>query len=143
MNGQAIKKPVKINFYEWDNNKVGLLLWVDRVAGKEKQRLFNFEDEHSLQKTNCCTIETLEGNHSCGLGDIIIQGVSGEFYPCKRNIFNETYDVIKTKDERGAFGGTIIVSAFPGCGKSYCSRYGKELIIYDSDSSKFHFTDDN
>lgn len=38
------------------------------------------------------TIETLEGNHRASLGDFIIQGVKGEIYPCKPDIFAATYE---------------------------------------------------
>jgi hypothetical protein len=138
MNGQAIKKPVKINFYEWDGNKTPLLLWVDQVGYKKDQYLFEFEDPHDVQKTLCCSIKTLEGDHLCCPGDIIIQGVNGEYYPCKRDIFDKTYEIARTSDNR-VFGPTIIVSAFPGCGKSYCTKHGKDLITHDSDSSNFHF----
>lgn len=36
-------------------------------------------------------IQTLEGIHHASVGDFIIQGVHGEFYPCKPDIFQETY----------------------------------------------------
>ena len=36
-------------------------------------------------------IKTLEGGHICTIGDFIIKGVKGEFYPCKPDIFAETY----------------------------------------------------
>lgn len=42
------------------------------------------------------TIPTLEGNHLARHGDWIIKGVRGEFYPCKPDIFEETYE----KDNR-------------------------------------------
>jgi len=29
-------------------------------------------------------------------GDYIIKGVNGEFYPCKPDIFDKTYDIIET-----------------------------------------------
>ena len=38
------------------------------------------------------TIETLEGNHIARKGDWIIRGVQGEFYPCKPDIFEKTYE---------------------------------------------------
>lgn len=41
------------------------------------------------------TIRTLEGDMKAMPGDYIIRGVQGEFYPCKPDIFAETYDVIK------------------------------------------------
>ena len=37
-------------------------------------------------------IKTLEGNHVCTEGDYIIKGVQGEFYPCKPDIFKQTYE---------------------------------------------------
>lgn len=39
-----------------------------------------------------CVIPTLEGNHVAIEGDYIIKGVKGEFYPCKPDIFNMTYE---------------------------------------------------
>ena len=40
-------------------------------------------------------IETLEGNHIASIGDYIIKGVQGEFYPCKPDIFEPTYAVVE------------------------------------------------
>lgn len=39
-------------------------------------------------------IETLEGTMTARLGDYIIRGVKGEFYPCKPDIFDETYEAV-------------------------------------------------
>lgn len=38
-------------------------------------------------------IETLEGTMRAELGDYIIKGVKGEFYPCKPDIFEATYEL--------------------------------------------------
>ena len=38
------------------------------------------------------SIQTLEGTMRADLGDWIIKGVSGEFYPCKPDIFAATYE---------------------------------------------------
>lgn len=38
------------------------------------------------------TIETLEGDMTASVGDWIIRGVQGEFYPCKPDIFDATYE---------------------------------------------------
>lgn len=40
-------------------------------------------------------IETLEGDHLCTSGDWIIKGVKGEFYPCKPDIFEATYEIVE------------------------------------------------
>jgi hypothetical protein len=37
-------------------------------------------------------IETLEGTMNASLGDWIIKGIKGEFYPCKPDIFEITYE---------------------------------------------------
>lgn len=39
-------------------------------------------------------IETLEGTMMASQGDWIIKGVKGEFYPCKPDIFEETYELV-------------------------------------------------
>jgi hypothetical protein len=41
-----------------------------------------------------CFIGTLEGEMECRVGDFIIEGVNGEFYPCKPDIFEKTYDLV-------------------------------------------------
>lgn len=39
-------------------------------------------------------ISTLEGDMRADLGDWVIKGVSGEFYPCKPDIFEKTYEAV-------------------------------------------------
>lgn len=39
-------------------------------------------------------IETLEGTMKASVGDYIIKGVNGEFYPCKPDIFEKTYEEV-------------------------------------------------
>ena len=39
-------------------------------------------------------IDTLEDGHNVCPGDWIIEGVAGEFYPCKPNIFEQTYEKV-------------------------------------------------
>lgn len=43
---------------------------------------------------NFITIITLEGEMNASPGDYIIRGVQGEFYPCKPDIFEQTYEVV-------------------------------------------------
>ena len=40
------------------------------------------------------SIETLEGVMTAGIGDYIIKGVNGEFYPCKPDVFEKTYEAV-------------------------------------------------
>lgn len=39
-------------------------------------------------------IKTLEGDMHVSVGDYVIKGVNGEFYPCKPDIFKQTYDEV-------------------------------------------------
>jgi hypothetical protein len=43
-------------------------------------------------------IPTLEGEHIASIGDWIIKGVNGEFYPCKPDIFAKTYEPANLAD---------------------------------------------
>ena len=36
-------------------------------------------------------IHTLEGNMAAHMGDYIVKGIKGEFYPCRKDIFEESY----------------------------------------------------
>ena len=40
------------------------------------------------------TIPTLEGDHIASVGDFIIRGIAGEYYPCKPDVFWETYEEV-------------------------------------------------
>lgn len=62
-----------------------------------------FNDEGDTDLANWCRgyltghgliIRTLEGEMRADLGDWIIKGVKGEFYPCKPEIFDATYEVV-------------------------------------------------
>lgn len=44
-------------------------------------------------------IKTLEGEMHVSVGDYIIQGVNGELYPCKPDIFEKTYAKVDKKGE--------------------------------------------
>lgn len=46
-------------------------------------------------RNNSCLIHTPEGTMQGEVGDWIIQGIMGEIYPCKPEIFIVTYEPIK------------------------------------------------
>jgi hypothetical protein len=54
--------------------------------------------EKAIPGWGTCTllaIETLEGTMYAQVGDYIIRGVNGEFYPCKPDIFTKTYETLE------------------------------------------------
>jgi hypothetical protein len=97
------KKPVIIDALQW--------------TGKNKREMFDFltngncPDEYittafpviiaenfyidHLKVLGGLIIKTLEGEHLANIGDYIIKGVHGEFYPCKPDIFRETYEEVE------------------------------------------------
>lgn len=87
------KKPVEIE----------AVRWVGPVAATA-----GVDDVGTIQRWGCrvepgggwgshnyaLIIPTLEGDMRCGVGDWIIKGVKGEFYPCKDDIFQATYEEV-------------------------------------------------
>ena len=62
-----------------------------QYKGYNKKEVINFVGDSLIDDDSGLYIKTLEGNHLCSVGDFIIKGVHGEFYPCKPDIFRETY----------------------------------------------------
>lgn len=89
------KKPVSIEAVQWtgENHRE---MW-DFLTGKTDEYMRadgdNFYIDHGKVRGGL-VIKTLEGEHIVGIGDYIIKGVAGEFYPCKPDIFEKTYDFI-------------------------------------------------
>jgi hypothetical protein len=48
----------------------------------------------SHERDDCYLIPTLEGTHNMTPVDMLITGIKGEIYPCKKNIFEATYSAI-------------------------------------------------
>jgi hypothetical protein len=84
-----IKKPITIQAVLYDGssesicaiNQLGLNPVHLMVAGKDT----DFKEDYIV-------IPTLEGDMKASVGDYIIKGINGEFYPCKSDIFIKTYE---------------------------------------------------
>ena len=76
------KKPVVIEAIQYD----GMVQDVVDFVGME-----NTEMNDGMTKLY---IKTLEGDMLVSHGDYVIKGVRGEFYPCKPDIFKETYEIV-------------------------------------------------
>lgn len=88
---QARKKPVTISFMVFERGNIDSIKeWLgDSFHGYSVAR--NMNAKASL------IIKTLEGFIEATEGDYIIQGVEGEFYPCKPSIFLSTYDILESE----------------------------------------------
>lgn len=94
------KKPVVIEAMQFDGTIVSasaVAQWAnsypspDHLDGPWFAYLTRFDDQVNAHKA---TIRTLAGTFIVSKGDYIIKGVKGEFYPCKPDIFEATYDMV-------------------------------------------------
>jgi len=77
------KKPVVIQAVQW--------------TGENNIEILNFCSTcyiTSSGKSKDLIVSTLEGDMSAAVGDYIIKGVKGEFYPCREDIFDLTYETV-------------------------------------------------
>ena len=98
------KKPVEIDAMQWDGTAAGATPIIDWVLANGATARFDEPHEEIRHELDDGTvqgcpaspggvfIDTLEGTMRADAGDWIIRGVQGEFYPCKPDIFAETYD---------------------------------------------------
>ena len=86
-----VKKPIVIEAMQW--------------TGENRKELFDFCSKsyiHYMPGSNVpeLRVQTLEGSMIASVGDYIIKGIHGEFYPCKPDIFAKTYDEYDESNER-------------------------------------------
>jgi hypothetical protein len=77
------KKPVIIEAIQWIETN-----W-------EELEEFGSDRNIVSNPDGTLTIATLEGNHIAQKQDWIIKGIKGEIYPCKPDIFEQTYEEVK------------------------------------------------
>lgn len=89
------KKPVVIEAVQWDGMNLGEIKEFagDSVESEIHDEFYNRgEGIPSVPPWIELTIHTLEGDMSASEDDYIIKGIAGEFYPCKPDIFEQTYE---------------------------------------------------
>lgn len=85
---QYRKKPVVITAVQYDGN----FKCLDIFSLDEVSHFFIGTDDAG---NPCLKIPTLEGVMIASKGDYIIRGVQGEYYPCKPDIFEMTYEKLE------------------------------------------------
>ena len=75
------KKPVEIEAIQW--------------TGENAKEIKKFVKQDHYWFENHLVIQTLEGDYRALIGDWIIKGIKGEFYPCNKDIFEQTYDLVR------------------------------------------------
>lgn len=92
---KASKKPMVIDYFpidskeHWVDDIDKLREWVEIELNESFDKHFTFEG-YGLK------VITLEGtSYNVSPLDVIIYGIAGEFYPCKKDIFEQTYNKIQ------------------------------------------------
>jgi hypothetical protein len=81
------KKPVEVEAMQWKGNNFS--------------EMWEFTGKSAHVRTDVADgliVYTLEGPLSASRGDWIIKGVQGEFYPCKPDIFEQTYEAADSQE---------------------------------------------
>jgi len=100
------KKPVVVKAlqYRARENEVEVLRFASRngrechYGGLSAEELeYRLRNGQILDIGQTLVIKTLEGDHIVSNGDFVIEGVQGEYYPCKPDIFDETYTKVQEK----------------------------------------------
>ncbi|SUC37499.1 hypothetical protein [Prevotella pallens] len=95
------KKPVVIEAIQWNGNnlmeiecfrKGGNLIAFRKSIAESTREFWQWDEYERIVEEKGLRIQTLEGEMKADIGDYIIKGVNGEFYPCKPDIFEKTYE---------------------------------------------------
>jgi hypothetical protein len=89
------KKPVVIEAFQYDGDLRDSKgnIYIPEWAMEKFDEGVMFYDSLDSESPPCeLFIRTLEGIHHVSVGDFVIQGVKGEIYPCKPDIFEKTYE---------------------------------------------------
>lgn len=83
------KKPVVIEAIKWNPDDKG-----NQIGGWPRHWTKALTFKVGIVDL-CLFIPTLEGEMRADKGDFIIQGIKGEMYPCKPDIFEATYEAVE------------------------------------------------
>ena len=95
------KKPIEIEAVQFtddkdDDNLMELADFIDN-----QDLIISYENGSNAPLLKIKTLEDANGSvHYASIGDWIIKGVNGEFYPCKPDIFEKTYEPVKPKNPK-------------------------------------------
>ena len=98
-----VKKPVVIEAIQYNGTNITEI--ESFVGAKLATRMSSVEDTQLV-------IPTLEGYMKTSKGDYVIKGIKGEFYPCKPDVFEKTYDVVEDGVRPQTFGEKAVGITF-------------------------------
>lgn len=90
------KKPVEVEAVLWDGTT------------KTASDIMSWSGNKVESGNGLLVIHTLEGEMRATEGDYIIKGIKGEFYPCKPEIFEASYEEVKPDTGRTGIGAKLV-----------------------------------
>ena len=98
-----VKKPVVIEAIQYDGTNI---TEIESFVGEKLSTIMSSVEDTQL------VIPTLEGDMKVSKGDYVIKGIKGEFYPCKPDVFEKTYDVVEDGVRPQTFGEKAVGITF-------------------------------
>lgn len=92
------KKPVVIEAIQWTGTIQStheVIVFMGQSVANDFITQEKFYDYCCFALRDGLEITTLEGIMTASVDDYIIKGVNGEFYPCKPDIFQKTYEAVE------------------------------------------------
>jgi hypothetical protein len=85
---KAKKKPIVIDYLDYTGDNTAVVSWMESLNQ-------NFYNIFLVSTDGELRVKTLEGtSYVVTTNDIIIKGQFNDYYPCKKDIFYATYDII-------------------------------------------------
>lgn len=90
------KKPVVIEAMQWDGSRPSIdaiCRWANDPLPIDEDWIIAY-NTFGGDDVSDPRVGTLEGDMRIGVGDWVIKGVKGEFYPCKPDVFQQSYEPV-------------------------------------------------
>jgi len=93
------KRPVEVEAVQWDGTAEGATPIINWILDSDATATYRCSNpvrcaQNDGDTPHSISIRTLEGEMRANVGDWIIRGVKGEFYPCKPDIFRQTHEPV-------------------------------------------------
>lgn len=90
------KKPAVIEAVQWDGDNLAEVIQFTGLHPSAQK--WTWEEYKQVVASEGLKVFTLNGPVMVCVGEYIIRGVQGEFYPCKPDIFEQTYEPVEDEE---------------------------------------------
>lgn len=98
--GYYIKKPILVHAMKFVDGRFAVMEpWLQE---KYEECAWRYRFNEYTGTRNGFVVDTLEGRMTGSEGDYIVMGIKGELYPCRGDIFEETYESLEVWERESA-----------------------------------------